>query len=255
MPPLGQESTQFRVNTGRSLKDLFQYNISVIRKLTQAPDRQRSATNSRIWPIANLARRSLRPPGFADGTWYLRRTVMPSVSLRAMLRRRPAFSCQWLWSFTARAITRAPTNLAYVAMALLRFAATVFPGVKRDRNSSWCFSVDHTTGRLDRQEFFHRRQSRPCRRRTMARRRAPPGRLRPASRIGLRLLSAPWGGMLVSFRKQPIRELGGRPYQRKLSVARVRQRALRGSSSRQSFAEQDSGVRCCAVKAAATTRR
>jgi len=196
MPPLGQESTQFRVNTGRSLKDLFQYNISVIRKLTQAPDRQRSATNSRIWPIADLARRSLRPPGFADMTWYLRRTVMPSLSLRAMLRGRPALSCQWLWSFTARTITRAPTNLAYVAMALLRFAATVFPRVKRDRNSSWCFSVDHTTGRLDRQEFFHRR--------TMARRRAPPGRLRPASRIGLRLLSAPWGGMLVPFRNIPF---------------------------------------------------
>jgi hypothetical protein len=154
MPPLGQESTQFRVNTGRSLKDLFQYNISVIRKLTQAPDRWRSATNSRIWPIADFARRSLPPPGFADMTWYLRRTVMPSLSLRAMLRRRPAFSCQCLWSFTARAITRAPTNLAYVAMAFLCFAATVFPRVKRDRNSRWCFSVDHTTGRLDRQEFF-----------------------------------------------------------------------------------------------------
>jgi hypothetical protein len=45
-------------------------------------------------------------------------------------------SSERLRSFTARAITRAPTIVANVAIAFLRFVAAPFPGVKRTGNSS-----------------------------------------------------------------------------------------------------------------------
>jgi hypothetical protein len=87
-----------------------------------------------------------------------------------------------------------------------------------------------------------RRQLRPCHRRTMGRRRAPPGGLRPRGVSGYGC-SAHCGRHACGLSL------------RRLSVARVRQRALVGSSSWRSYAVRDSGVCCDSVTAAATTRR
>jgi hypothetical protein len=94
--------------------------------------------------------------------------------------------------------------------------ALMASGRGRGRQQGGVLSLTLRPVVLTVKSFFDRRQLRPCHRLTMGRRRAPPFRL---------------------------------------SAARVRQRALLASSSRRSCAEQDCGVRCCSVKAAATTRR
>jgi hypothetical protein len=97
---------------------------------------------------------------------------------------------------------------------------------KGDSGSRVVFVVDTTTGRLDGQELL----------------------------IGVNLARV-IGGLWESPRAARRAQAAWRIGLRLLSVARVRQRALLGSSSWRSYAVQDSDVRCGSVTAAAATRR